>query len=118
VKLLTDPAAYEDSENKYIYLASHTTTQNEVVAATEKATGRKIEISRIDGAARVMEGKEKLAKGDMEGIRYLLTGVAFTKVDGDVLADYRAFGIFNEKHGIVDVSVEDDVRDLVAGMGL
>jgi hypothetical protein len=116
VKLLTDSAAYEDSKNKYIYLASHTTTQNEVIAATEKATGKKFDITKIDGAQRVAEGKEKLAKGDLLGIRYLIAGVAFSRINGDALADYREFGIFNDKHGIKDVSVEEDVHNLVASL--
>jgi hypothetical protein len=116
VKILTDSAAYEDSKNQYVYLASHTTTLNEVIAATEKATGKKIEVTKIDGAQRLAEGKEKLAKGDLLGIRYLIAGVAFSKVNGDALADYRPYGIFNEKHGIKDLSLEDDVKNLVAGL--
>jgi len=116
IKLLTDSAAYEDSKNKYIYLASHTTTQNEVIAATEKATGKKLEITKIDGAQRVAEGKELLAKGEFLGARYLIAGLAFSKINGNALADYRPLGIFNEKHGVKDISIEDDVRNLVAGL--
>jgi hypothetical protein len=116
VKILTDSAAYEDSENKYIYLASHTTTQNEVIAAVQKATGKKFEISKFDGAQRVAEGKEKLAKGDLLGIRYLISGVAFSRIDGDALADYRGFGIFNEKHGIKDIPLEEDVLNIAASL--
>jgi hypothetical protein len=116
VKMLTDPAAYADSENKYVYLASHTTTQNEVVAAAEKATGKKFEITKVDGAQRVAEGKEKLAKGDLGGIRYLIPGVAFSRINGAALADYREFGIFNEKHGIRDVPLEDDILKIAANL--
>jgi hypothetical protein len=116
VKLLTDSAAYEDSENKYIYLASHTITQNEVIAAAEKATGKRFEVTKVDGTQRVAEGKEKLSKGDLLGIRYLIAGVAFAKINGDALADYREFGIFNDKHGIKDLSVEEDVKNLVASL--
>jgi hypothetical protein len=116
VKILTDPAAYADSENKYVYLASHTATQNEVIAAAEKATGKKFEITKIDGAQRVAEGKEKLAKGDLVGIRYLISGVAFTRINGAALADYRELGIFNEKHGVKDVSLEEDLVKITANL--
>jgi len=116
VKILTDSAAYEDSENKYIYLSSHTTTQNELVAAAEKATGKKFEIIKIDGAQRVAEGKEKLAKGDFLGIMYLISGIAFSRIDGDALADYREFGIFNEKYGIKDIPLEEDILSLAASL--
>lgn len=116
VKILTDSAAYEDSKNQYVYLASHTTTLNEVIAATEKVTGKKVEVTKIDGAQRVAEGKKKLAKGDFAGIRYLIAGVAFSRVNGDALADYREYGIFNDKHGIKDISLEEDVKNLVANL--
>jgi uncharacterized protein YbjT (DUF2867 family) len=116
VKVLTDPTAYEDSSNKYIYLASHTTTQNEIVAAAEKASGKKLEITKVDGAQRVAEGKELLAKGEFTGIRYLIAGIAFSKINGDALADYREYGIFNDKHGIKDISLEEDVKNLVASI--
>jgi hypothetical protein len=116
VKLLTDSAAYEDSKNKYIYLASHTTTQNKVIAAAEKATGEKFEVTKVDGAERIAEGKEKLAKGDLSGVRYLIASVAYASNAGDALADYREFGIFNDKHGVKDVSLEEDVKNLVTSL--
>jgi len=114
IKLLTDSAAYEDSKNRYIYTASHTTTQNEVIAAAEKAKGKKFEITKIDGAETLAAAKEKLAKGDFSGIRPLIAGIAFARFDGDALADYRGFGIFNDKHGIKDISLEEDINNLVA----
>jgi hypothetical protein len=116
VKILTDPAAYADSENKYVYLASHTTTQNQVIAAAEKATGKKFEITKVNGAQRVAEGREKLAKGDMLGIRDLISGIAFAKFDGAALADYREYGIFNDKHGISDVPLEEDIVKITANL--
>jgi hypothetical protein len=116
VKIFTDPAAYEDSENKYIYLASHTTTQNEVVAAAEKATGKQFVITKIDGAQKIAEGKEKLSKGDMVGIRYLISGIAYSRINGAALADYRELGIFNEKHGVKDIPLEEDILKIAANL--
>jgi hypothetical protein len=116
IKVLTDSAAYEDSKNRYIYLASHTTTQNELVAAAEKATGKKFEITTVNGAETVAEATQKLATGDYSGILSLIAGLAFSKIEGEALADYRGFGIFNDKHGIKDVSLEEDVKNIVTGL--
>jgi hypothetical protein len=114
VKILTDPNAYEDSKNKYVYLASHTTTQAEILAAAEKATGKKFEVTKLDGQKVLAESKEALGKGDFSVIRNLIQAVAFAKINGDNLSDFRGLGIFNEKHGIKDVSLEEDVKALVA----
>jgi len=114
VKLLTDPAAYEDSKNKYIYTASHTLTQKQVLAAVEKATGKTFEVTKVNGQEQVKENQAKLAKGDFSGVLQLLKAVAFVKIDGEDLADFRPYGIFNEKYGVKDVSLDDDVKGLVA----
>jgi hypothetical protein len=114
VKLLTDPIAYEDSKNKYIYTASHTTTQAELLEAAEKATGKKFDITTVHGAQVLQEGKEKVQTGDLSGIRNIIQAIAFAKIDGKALTDYREFGIFNDKYGINDISVDEDVKNLIA----
>jgi hypothetical protein len=114
VKLLTDPAAYEDSKNKYIYTASHTLTQKQLLSATEKATGKTFEVTTINGQELVEENKAKIAKGDFSAVLPLIRAIAFVKFDGEALADYRPLGIFNEKYGVKDVSLEEDVKNLVA----
>lgn len=112
VKVLTDPAAYEDSENKYIYLASHTTSQAELVAASEKVLGKKFEVTTINGSQTFEENREKLSKGDFSAVLPLLKAVAFAKIDGAALADFREFGVFNDKHGVKDISLEEDLKRL------
>lgn len=116
VKLLTDPAAYEDSKNRYIYLASHTTTQNEIVDAAEKATGKTFEIKKVSGAEKLAEGKRKLANGDPSSTGNLLWAIAYSKINGEALADFRELGIFNDKYGVKDVPLEEDVKKLVASL--
>jgi hypothetical protein len=113
VKVLTDPAAYEDSKNSYIYLASHTTTQAELFAAAEKATGKKFDVTVINGSQTLEENKEKLSKGDFSSIGPLIQAVAFAKIDGESLTDYRELGIFNEKHGVKDIPLEEDVKRVI-----
>lgn len=112
VKLLTDQAAYEDSKNKYIYTASYVTTQAELIAATEKATGKKFEVTKVDGQQAFQEGKDKLAKKDFSGIRNLIAGIGFTKVNGEALADFRPNGLFNEKYGITEGPLDEYIKKL------
>lgn len=112
VKLLTDADAYAASRNAYIYTASHTTTQAELLAAAEKAAGTKFAVTKVDGKKLLAESKEKLKQGDFSAVRSLIQLVAFTKIDGEALTDYRAYGIFNEKFGVTDSDLEEEVAKL------
>jgi NmrA-like family len=113
VKLLTDPAAYEESKNAYIYTASHITTQAELLALTEKITGKKFEVTHINGLETLKENEAKIAKGDFSAVLPLLQATAFTKIDGKAFADIRPKGLFNEKYGVTDVSLEEDLKKLI-----
>ncbi|KAI9694358.1 MAG: hypothetical protein M1820_009006 [Bogoriella megaspora] len=114
LKLLTDPAAYEASRNKYIYTASATTTQSEVLRAVEKVTGTKFNIEKVDGQKTLVESRRKVANGDKSATLVLLQTIAFARIDGDAVADYRKYGIFNESFGVSDPSVEEIIADTIA----
>jgi len=113
VKLLTDAAAYEASRNAYIYTGSATTTQKEVLAATEKATNAKFEVTRIESGKLIAESTTKLAGGDLMATIPLVKAVAFARFHGEALTDLRKYGLFNEKFGIKDDSTEESVATLV-----
>jgi len=113
VKLLTDAAAYEASRNVYIYTGSATTTQKEVLAATEKATDAKFEVTRIESQKLIAESTTKLAAGDLVAMIPLVKAVAFARFHGEALTDLRKYGLFNEKFGIKDDSTEESVATLV-----
>jgi hypothetical protein len=112
-KLLTDPAAYEDSKNKYIFTESYTTTQNEVLAVTEKVTGKKFEVTKVDGKETWEAGVQKVKAGDMSGIFPAIQGLAFANINGEGLSDHTADGFFNTKYGITDEPLEVVVQRLV-----
>jgi hypothetical protein len=114
VKLLTDPAAYEASKNKYIYTATHTTSQKELLAVVEKLTGKKFDVAKVNSADIIAENKQKQVNGDRSAISALIRAVAFAKFDGKALGDYRQLGIFNEKYGIKTVSLEEEVKNLIS----
>jgi len=113
VKLLTDAAAYEASRNAYIYTGSVTTTQKELLAATEKATNAKFEVTRIESQKLIAESTTKLAGGDGMAMIPLVKAVAFARFHGEALTDLRKFDLFNEKFGIKDDSTEEIVAMLV-----
>lgn len=46
-EILSTPEHMEDTKNKFIHLASYTTTQNEVLEVVEKLTGEKFEVQRL-----------------------------------------------------------------------
>jgi len=113
VKLLTDEAAYEASRNAYIYTGSVTTTQKELLAAVEKATDASFKVTRIESQQLIAESNTKLAGGDYAAMIPLVKSVAFARFDGEALTDLRKYGLFNEKFGIKDDSLEELVATLV-----
>jgi hypothetical protein len=113
VKLLTDATAYEASRNAYIYTGSVTTTQKELLAATEKATNAKFKVTRIESQKLIAESTIKLAGGDLAATIPLVKAVAFARFHGEALTDLRKFGLFNEKFGIKDDSTEEIVGTVV-----
>jgi hypothetical protein len=113
VKLLTDTAAYKASRNTYIYTGSATTTLKEILAATEKATNAKFEVTRIESQKLITESTKKLKDGDLTATVHLVKAVALAKVQGEALTDLRKFGFFNEKFGIKDDTTEEIVATVV-----
>jgi hypothetical protein len=109
VKLLTHTAGYEASRNAYIYTGSVTTTKKELLAATEKATNAKFEVTRIDSQKLIAESNTKLAGGGGAAMLPLVKAVAFARFDGEALTYLRKHGLFNEKFGIMDDSTEEIV---------
>jgi len=60
--------------------------------------------------------KEKIAQDDFSTVGPLIKAVAFSRIDGDALADYRELGIFNDKSRVKDVSAEEAVSKLIASL--
>jgi len=113
VKLLTDTAAYEASRNDYIFTASSTTTQKEILTAVEKATNAKFEVRTVDSQKVIDESKAKFAAGDYTAVLPLVKAVAFAKFEGEALGDLRKHGLFSDKFDIKDDSTEGSVVTLV-----
>ncbi|KAF4631096.1 hypothetical protein G7Y89_g7039 [Cudoniella acicularis] len=69
VAALSKPA---ETRNKYLCIHSFTVTQNQILAALEKATGKKWDVTTSTTEAAEREGKELFGKGDYNGLLLLL----------------------------------------------
>ena len=54
----------EETANKVIHIASFTTSNNEVLAALESASGKKWEVIMVDSKKEIAEGQQMRKKGD------------------------------------------------------
>jgi uncharacterized protein YbjT (DUF2867 family) len=108
--LLSNPSLLAEAKNRYIYLASHTTTQSELLDTLEKVSGEKWKVERLDPAAFIRENQEKSARGDFSGGSGLIRALAFTEVDGVANCDYRPLGVWNKKLGLPEERLEEDIK--------
>lgn len=103
----------EETSNKYIYVHSFTVTQNEILAALEKATGTKWDVQHATVEATLVKGKEMLAKGDKSGAILLLQACFMGEGYGsDFGRDER---LANEMLGLPVQGLEESVRRVVEG---
>lgn len=104
----------DSSANKYVYVSSHTVSQNQILAGLEKITGEKFAVTKEDSKIAIEEGHKKLGSGDYSAIPTLiLAGVYgpaalgdFTKVDG---------GLWNERLGLSKEDLDASLKAVVSG---
>lgn len=107
---LADPR----SANRYIYVASFYTSQNEILASLEKATGNKWKTEHTTSAAELKKGQELLAKGDFSGFAPAICGVQYS---GEDWADYgkKPYELWNDELGLpkVNIGMDEVVKGVV-----
>lgn len=59
-----EPAYIEQTRNRDIFILSHTTSQNQILAIFEKLTGTKWTVDRVDSKPLIADLHKKLAAGD------------------------------------------------------
>lgn len=101
------------TKNQYVYVRSFTTTQNEVLAAAEKASGEKWTVNHIDAKKHIEEGNQKIAKHDYSGVVNLLQGITYS--DELNLGDFSYAGLWNEKLGLPKEDLEEEVKKALVG---
>jgi len=65
----------EETANKYIYISSFSISQNEILAALEKLTGKKWTIERTTAAKSILTGQEELGRGEFIGAFDIVKGI-------------------------------------------
>jgi len=113
VSLLSTPEAIAATENKYVYIASHTVTQNEILASFEKATGAKWTVESIDSKEAARVANEKLKNGDYSAFPDLIRSAFYAS---DELGNFSN-KVSNELLGLLGLEKEDldaDIRTATA----
>jgi hypothetical protein len=115
--LILKPQVREQALNTNVYISSVETTQNQILAAAEKATGTKFDVAHIESQTVWSDLEEKAVKADAGAIKSMLTGIAISK---KVLSD---FGEKADKWNALLIdgqekeSVEEVVSRVVKGEG-
>ena len=105
--------------NRLIYFDSVTTTQNEILSAVEKFTGKTWKKEYVDTATQVQEGHQLVAAGDFwGGMVKVIRGLNFGGKDMDgvgLSADFEGKGLLdNQALGIEKTeSLEEIVQQVV-----
>jgi nucleoside-diphosphate-sugar epimerase len=72
----------EETKNRHSFIQSFNVSQNDVLAALEKATGTKWQVNHVDSDERTKTGNELIKQGDFTGFPLLILAVILNgKVD-------------------------------------
>ncbi|KAI4269330.1 MAG: hypothetical protein L6R38_007503 [Xanthoria sp. 2 TBL-2021] len=101
VTILSKP---EETANKFVFIQNIKTTQNQILAALEKSTGKKWTVKNRSAAEARQTGGQKLGKGDMSGIPDLIVGGIYS---GEPAADYATTrGLSNDLLGLKEYPLQ------------
>ena len=103
----------EQTANRHVYVASLTTSQNEILAAMEKATGKKWDVTHASTAEKIQEGKDLLNSGNMKGLLVQLQAVLFVDGIGNDYVSTR--GLDNELLGLPIETLQETITKVVQG---
>ncbi|GIK00860.1 hypothetical protein Aspvir_004889 [Aspergillus viridinutans] len=110
VSILQHP---QDTSNKYLYIASVETTQNDILAALEEKTGTKWTVNATTTKEQVSEGVRKLGAGDFSGAFTLVRATTFGSIPR-LRANYaKDETLANGMLGLKLDSVKDTVERVV-----
>ncbi|KAK6331555.1 hypothetical protein TWF718_002104 [Orbilia javanica] len=87
------------TENKYVYVGSFTTSQNEILAALEAVSGESWTVEKANSTEKVEAGKEQvLRRRDSTAIRPLITAAMYHERSG---SDFESeIGLSNDTLGL------------------
>jgi len=73
---------FSETANKYLYVATVTTTQKDILASLESHSGQKWEVQDVSTDQQLAAGRELVSKGDFTGIFMLVQAAAWGSVPG------------------------------------
>lgn len=101
----------EETANRYIFIYSSTTTGNELLAALEKATGKKWDVEHKTIEETIKTGREKVSKNDFSGMAELIVASIFGGNPGsDFTADQQ---LANKLLGLPEETLDEIVAKIV-----
>ncbi|RBR13348.1 uncharacterized protein FIESC28_08212 [Fusarium coffeatum] len=103
----------EETRNRYLYVYSVVTTQNEILHSLEKATGGKWTVEKTTTDAEIAEAGKRLSAGDFSGGFILVHAITYGNTEG-LRANYaEEKNLGNDILGIELESVDGTVRRVV-----
>ncbi|KAJ4252839.1 hypothetical protein NW762_010745 [Fusarium torreyae] len=110
VSILEHP---QETTNRYLYVYSVETTQNEILAALEEATRAKWTVNSTSTNQQIAEAREKLGAGDFSGGFMLVRATTYSNVAG-LRANYaEERNLANGILGLEVESVQETVKRVV-----
>ncbi|KAF2136565.1 uncharacterized protein K452DRAFT_292286 [Aplosporella prunicola CBS 121167] len=104
------PSNFEKTENQYVHVASFVTTQKEVLAAFERATGQKWTVEHKSTEVEQARATEKFAKNDFSEVATLILAATYGP------AELGAFErLWNEDLGLEKESLDETVKAVLEG---
>lgn len=104
----------QETANKYLYVASVTTSQKEILESLEKQGGSQWSKTYVETEPTVASAKEKAGSGDMGAIFALVQASAFGNVPG-IRANYELEEqLANDLLGLRSTNVEETIKNVLA----
>lgn len=101
----------EKTANKYMFIDSFTVSQNDVLAALEKASGKQWDKTHVDAEEQKKVGMEKMANGDFSGAMSLIRYINCVDGHGGNYAEYEESA--NQLLSLPKQSLDDAVAELL-----
>lgn len=109
-RILKNP---EDTANRYVFIQSFSTSQNEILAALQRATrGQTWAVTRSNTTDLAQRGQAKLGDGNWAGIGDLLLATIFGEDRGNNFSDKEVLA--NEMLGLPEGKVQEAIDLIVA----
>ncbi|KAL2840543.1 hypothetical protein BJY01DRAFT_257391 [Aspergillus pseudoustus] len=103
----------DSTENQYLYVSSVETSQRELLAAFERATGSSWTVVNTTTEAEVSEGTKKLSQGDFSGALTLVRATTYSNLPGLGANFAKDRKLANELLGLKEERVQETVDRVV-----